>query len=291
MPAPSLAGLIRRAVPKASPLVARLPREQKQAQRIRRKIRVCAHDVASPRIDSTLEGVRIGQLSDIHVRGGVKPAGLHVAIELMNEQAPDFVVLTGDYVSFSSFPLPRLTSALKKLNRPAYATLGNHDHWSNPGKVRAALENAGITVLQNETAVVQAGRGKIHLVGVDDSVTRNHDPERAFAGVPEDATRIVLSHDPKSADFLHAYDPALILSGHTHGGQMFFKGLTPFVASAIGIKYLHGFFEVKGSVLYVTRGLGASVPVRYRAPWEIAVLTLRSAAANYVALPGSPVAA
>lgn len=234
------------------------------------------HEVVSPRIHPSLDGLRIGQISDIHVRTGVKPRQLHAAVEMLNTVKPDLVVLTGDYVCISARPLPQLTTALKELEAPAYATLGNHDHWCSAGKVRLALERAGVDVLANEHRALRAGSGKLHLVGVDDSITGNHDPEAAFAGIPENATRVVLSHDPRSADFLHPYQPALILSGHTHGGQVYFKKITPFLSKKAGIKYLHGFFHVEGSVLYVNRGLGASFPLRYRAPMEVAVLTLRS---------------
>ena len=146
--------------------------------------------------------------------------------------------------------------------------------------VRRALADSGVEVLTNEHRVIDAGDEKLHLVGVDDSVTRHDDPEAAFRGVPPDATTVVLSHDPKSADRLSKWNPALILSGHTHGGQLYFDKLTPFMAARVGAKYLSGFFEVNGSLLYVTRGLGASVPVRFRAPTEIALLTLRSAASR-----------
>jgi uncharacterized protein len=254
---------------------------RRRARRIRLP-ELCSHDVVSHRIAPALDGVRIGQLSDIHVRGGVKPRRLEAAVEMMNALRPDFVVLTGDYVCMSARPVPQLTTVLKKLQVPAYATLGNHDHWSGADKVTAALEKAGVDVLMNE-------HRKVHLVGIDDSVTKHHDPRKAFAGVPADATRIVLSHDPKSADFLHHWKPALILSGHTHGGQVFFRKLTPFISERIGIKYLSGFFEVKGSILYVTRGLGASLPIRFRAPMEVAHLTLRSALS--LAAPSEIVAA
>lgn len=239
---------------------------------------LCDHEVASPRIHPGLDGVRIGQLSDIHVRGGVRPRRLEQAVEQMNQLRPDFVVLTGDYVCVSGFPLPSLTRALQALQMPAFATLGNHDHWCGAGKVRAALENAGIDVVLNEHRELRIRGTPLHLVGVDDSVTRHHDPAKAFEGVPEGATRIVLSHDPKSAEFLWRYNPALVLSGHTHGGQVYFDKLTPYISERIGVRYLAGFFEIHGSVLYVNRGLGAAVPVRFRAPTEVAHLTLRSTA-------------
>jgi predicted MPP superfamily phosphohydrolase len=237
---------------------------------------LCLHEVSSPRIEPELDGVRIGQLSDIHVRTGVKPRALHQAVEILNALKPHFVVLTGDYVCLSARPLPALTEALKELTVPAYATLGNHDHWTDSRRVRHALAKAHVDVLMNEHRRVQISRARLYLVGIDDSVTRHHDPERAFKGVPVHETRVVLSHDPRSADFLHHYRPALILSGHTHGGQIYFKRLTPFLSRRVGNKYLSGFFDVHGSVLYVTRGLGASLPVRFRSPREIAQLTLRS---------------
>ncbi len=82
-------------------------------------------DISSPRIQPELDGVRIGQLSDIHVRTGVKPRALHAGVEMLNALKPDFVVLTGDYVCLSVRSLPLLTEALKKLEIPTYATLGN----------------------------------------------------------------------------------------------------------------------------------------------------------------------
>jgi predicted MPP superfamily phosphohydrolase len=241
------------------------------------------HSVASSRISPELDGLKIAHLSDIHVRAGVRPRRLEAAVEMVNAQKPDLVALTGDYVCISNRPLPALTEALRALKVPAYATLGNHDHWSGARAVEKALQKAGVDVLRNQSRAVQTARGLVHLVGIDDSVTRHHDPERAFAGVPPSATTIALSHDPNSADFLHPYGPALILSGHTHGGQLFFRRLTPFLTSKMGVKYLAGFFDVNGSMLYVNRGLGAALPLRYRTPMEVALLTLRAKATNSLA--------
>ncbi|MBI3183338.1 MAG: metallophosphoesterase [Myxococcales bacterium] len=251
---------------------------KRRTGRAPRPPQLCAHEVVSDRVAPELDGLRIGQLSDIHLRTGVKPRRLLQAVEMMNQLRPDLVVLTGDYVCISPRPLPALTEALGRLEVPAYATLGNHDHWSGARRVRSALADAGVEVLTNEHRAVRVVGGTLHLVGVDDSVTRHHDAKAAFLGVPEGATKVVLSHDPMSADFLHPFRPALILSGHTHGGQVYFRRLTPFMAGKIGVKYLSGFFEVEGALLYVSRGLGATLPVRFRAPAEVACLTLRSAA-------------
>jgi predicted MPP superfamily phosphohydrolase len=248
------------------------------------------HDVVSERIHPGLDGVRIGHLSDIHVRTGVKPRRLEQAVDQLNEAAPDFVVLTGDYVCFSPRPLPALTSALRRLRVPAFATLGNHDHWSGADQVRRALSRAGIQVLTNEHRMLSVRGEALHLVGLDDPVTRKSDPVRAFHGLPASGTRIVLSHCPAFADRLTDFSPALILSGHTHGGQLFIKKVTPYVSARLGMKYLAGFFDVEGAVLYVSRGLGASVPVRFRAPSEVSLLTLRSAARALLPASASAVA-
>jgi uncharacterized protein len=234
------------------------------------------HQVPSPRIHRTLDGVRIGQLSDLHVRTGIRPRRLHAAVEALNALRPDLVVLTGDYVCFSPRPLPLLTEALRELRVPTFATLGNHDHYSGAAQVTRALERAGVDVLRNESRALALRCGRLHLVGIDDSVTGHHDPDRAFCGVPEDATRVVLAHDPALADHLAGYRPALICSGHTHGGQIYFRRLTPYLSSRIGLKYLAGFFELDGAVLFVNRGMGASVPLRFGAPIEMAQLTLRA---------------
>ncbi len=234
------------------------------------------HEVSSARIHPSLEGLRIVHVSDIHVRTGVRPRALHRAVELINSLEPDLILLTGDYVCFSPRPVRQLTDAFCHLEAPAFATLGNHDHWSGADAVRDALERAGVDVLVNEHRAVGFGDARVHLIGVDDSITGHHDPERAFDGVPKDATRVVLAHDPGFADSLAPWRPALVLSGHTHGGQIYLRGLTPYVSRRLGVKYLAGFFEVDGAVLYVNRGLGASVPVRLGAPSEIAHLTLRS---------------
>jgi len=250
------------------------------ARRPPRSPRLCRHEALSPRILPGADGVRIGQISDVHARAGVRPRRLEHAVRMMNALRPDFVVLTGDYVCVTARPAALLTLALSRLEVPAYAILGNHDHWSGAGQVASALERAGVDVLRNEHRAVPTALGSLFLVGVDDSVTGHQDPERAFRGVPPEATCVVLSHDPRSVSFLAAYRPALILSGHTHGGQVVLPRVTPFMAARIGYRHLAGLYEVDGALLYVSRGLGAALPLRFRSPPEVAELTLRAAAAR-----------
>ena len=235
------------------------------------------HAITSHRVAPGLDGVRVGHLSDLHVRGGVHPRTLHAAVERLNALAPDVVLLTGDYVCLSAGPLPRLTEALRRLRSPAWAVLGNHDHWAGAHRVHRALEAAGVEVLRNEHREVSIRGAALHLVGVDDPVTGRADAPRAFSGVPRGATSLCLAHAPRALAAVAPHRPALVVCGHTHGGQVYVRGLTPWLSARMGMPHLAGLFQVDGAWLYVSRGLGAAVPVRLGAPREFACLVLRSA--------------
>lgn len=239
-------------------------------------LNVLHHEVSTARLQAPFDGLRVGHLSDIHVRTGKTPHRLHQAVEWLNRMKPDFVALTGDYICYSTRPLPALTEALKSLRVPALATLGNHDHWQDARKVRRALEAAGVDVLANEHRALKVRGEPLSVVGVDDPVTKKANPQRAFAGLHGQPGAVVLSHCPTPAEMLSHFEPALILSGHTHGGQMYFERFTPWLFEKAGIRYLSGFFDVRGTCLYVSRGLGESLPFRFRAPAEATIFTLRS---------------
>jgi predicted MPP superfamily phosphohydrolase len=242
------------------------------------RIRLEEHEARSPLVDARHDGVRLVHLSDIHAAGPLRPRRLHRAVELANALRPHAVLLTGDYVCASARPAALIADALGRLEVPAWATLGNHDHWSGAARVAAALESAGVRVLRNAHDALLLQGAPLHLIGVDDHRTGHADPEAAFAGVGPAGTRVVLTHDPNAADALAGRGAALVLAGHTHGGQIRLPGVTAGIARRIGIKYLSGFFELGPTLLYVNRGLGAAVPLRIAAPMEVALLTLRRAA-------------
>ena len=112
----------------------------------------------------------------------------------------------------------------------------------------------GYTVLRNEHRTRDHRGGLLHVVGIDDPVTRRHDVERAFGGVPDGGTRLVLCHCPEQVDAIAARGAHLVLSGHTHGGQINLRGLTDRVLRNMGRRYLAGFYEVDRTRLYVSPG-------------------------------------
>lgn len=233
------------------------------------------HEVSSRLVHPSHDGVRLAHLSDLHVSADVRPRRLLRMVELVNERRPDFALLTGDYVNVTVRALPRLIEALSRLAVPAWGVLGNHDHWADAERVESALARSGICVLRNASATFELRGAPLHLVGIDDHRTGHADAEAAFHGVPAHGTRLVITHDPNAADALRGRGAALVLAGHTHGGQIRLPRLTEGIARRIGVKYLAGFFPVGEGWLYVNRGLGAAVPVRWAAPMEIAFMTLR----------------
>jgi predicted MPP superfamily phosphohydrolase len=234
-------------------------------------------EVASSRIDPRHDGVTIAHLTDLHVKGARTTRRLKKAIQILNRLQPDLVALTGDYVRYSKEAFEHLPDALRTLEVRSFATLGNHDHWLDAEGVTAALHLAGIDVLSNEHRTLDLRGAPFHVVGIDDRVTRHDDADRAFSGVPAEGTRLVLSHIPDVADEIGHHGGALVLSGHTHGMQVNVPPLSAPLYRGIGRhRYLRGFFRIGGQVLYVSNGIGASVPIRIASPTEVAVFVLRS---------------
>jgi predicted MPP superfamily phosphohydrolase len=238
---------------------------------------VSRHTVAVPGLPPALHGLTVAHLSDFHVQRMVRPRHLDRAVELVNELRPELCFFTGDYVCFHPGAIPRLGRSLAALDLPAapIATLGNHDHWCDAPGIRRTLERIGIRVLQNEHAVIEVRGERLCVVGVDDSRTGHHDPARAFAGAPRLPT-FALTHDPRAVDLIRPHGPLLLLAGHTHGGQVKLGDgrIVRRVAARYGQRYLEGLFPLPELTLFVNRGLGAALPVRFRTPPEVALLTL-----------------
>ena len=235
-------------------------------------------------LDPRHDGVRIAQLSDIHVGNLTPRAHVRAAIDAANVAAADLIVLTGDYVCWKREEVAQAEEQLAGLEAPrVLAVLGNHDYFVNGGGVRRALEKNGYEVLRNQTTVANVRGAPLAIVGVDDPVTRHDDLDLAFAGAPTGVTRVVLCHAPDRGPKIAERGADLVLSGHTHGGQMYVKGITDRIMKKIGLNYRRGMYEVgtaQKAQLYVTPGVGFSGVTRRFGEGthaEVAVLTLRAA--------------
>jgi uncharacterized protein len=257
-------------------------------------------------LPEALEGTRLVQLSDLHYDGlRLSDELLAEAIATTNQANPDLVVLTGDYITDSTAPIESLARSLQNLQSPlgTYAILGNHDHY-RPGfqaTVTQALTQVGIHVLWNQIAYPWGA--EFPIVGLADAWSREFDPAPVFAKVPPTTPRLVLSHNPDTAELLQAWRVDLQLSGHTHGGQVVVPGLgavagwldrgrvylssrfrhLPFGCRQQIVRHWEwseGFHTIGNNQLYVNRGLGTYAPGRLFCPPEVTIITL-------VAKPGS----
>ena len=244
--------------------------------------RVSEHEVRVRDLDPRHDGVRIAQLSDIHVGALTPHAHIRSAIDAANAAKPDVIVLTGDYVCWRRNEVPLVGEQLGGLEAPrVLAVLGNHDYFVWGAGVAAQLESHGYEVLKNQTTVASVRGAPLAMVGVDDPVTKHDDLDAAFAGVPAKASKVVLCHAPDRGPALARRGADLVLSGHTHGGQIYIKGVTDRIMKKIGLNYRRGMYSIGDrTTLYVTPGVGFS-GIRRRVgegtAAEVAVLTLRAA--------------
>jgi uncharacterized protein len=232
-----------------------------------------------------LDGVRLGVLSDLHA--GVPHAGLDAiarAVERLNEERPDVMLLLGDFLDahpvWGGRLAPELVATeLRKLEAPlgTFAVLGNHD-WKVAGdRMWTALASERITVLENRSVDLHTGRGRFYVAGLADLRRRRADLPGTLAEVPAGEPVVLLAHDPDVFPFVPER-VALTLSGHTHGGQLAIPVLRRVaIPSRYGERYARGHVVEHGRHLYVTSGLGTSgLPVRLLAPPEVVVLELRA---------------
>ena len=203
-------------------------------------------------------------------------------IDRMNAERGDLVLLLGDYVSTrrlaTGFIDPHDTvPILGRLEAPmgVYAVLGNHDWWWNGPEMRRLLTDQGITVLEDAAERVEAGQQSLWIAGLSDPVTQAYDLKTTLDRTDRSAPLLLLAHTPDIFTDVPA-EVALTLAGHTHGGQVDLPFLGRMVVpSRFGERFAYGLIEEAERRLYVTSGIGtAIIPVRFRVPPEIAVITL-----------------
>ncbi|ABS25399.1 metallophosphoesterase [Anaeromyxobacter sp. Fw109-5] len=234
-----------------------------------------------PGLDPAHHGLRVAQLSDLHVGPRTPDHVVRAAIDEANAFSPDLVVLTGDYLSHSKRELEAMRALLGGLTAPTIAVLGNHDVWVDPRGAAAALRGHGYEVLENAWTSIRLRGAPFQVVGVGDHLTDRDDVRRAVRGLTGGPTPLVLAHGPRTARALERLGrPSLCLSGHTHGGQINIPIFTPLLlATVIREPYLRGRYALDGGVqLYVNRGIGMSgIRVRVNSPAEVTLATLQRA--------------
>ena len=260
-----------------------------------RALRVTRLDVPIAGLSSEFEGYTLAVLADPHHGWPWSTAHMQRAVALAREAAPDLVALLGDYgLSFkqwrggSRWFYHRTMSALAPVLRslPArdgtIAILGNHDHYYDAGAVTSWLRSLGIRVLVNDRVVIARGGARLAVSGVDDAREGAVDPYGALAGLPEVIPRIMLAHNPDAVlELAPETRVDLVLSGHTHGGQVVLPGYGAPVrfSEVCGRRTASGWVPNRRARLFVSTGLGVQVPLRIGSVPEVVIIRLRREAA------------
>ncbi len=228
-------------------------------------------------LPGAFEGFRVAQVSDVHHSGMVPVEEVRRVVELANAARPDLVALTGDYTTKRAGFIEPCAEVLGELRAPegVWAVLGNHDHYTDAELTTRALKRRGIEVLANANTELRRGGESLRLAGVDDLGWGKADLGRALRGIEEGRASLLLSHEPLVFDMPKARGVSLVLSGHTHGGQVCLPIVGAPARLFAPLKYLRGLYEQEGSRLYVSRGTGMiGLPVRIGARPEVALLRL-----------------
>ena len=237
-------------------------------------------EVAIKNLPNEFDGFRVVQLTDIHVGPILKRDYVQRITDKTNLLQPDLIAITGDFVDGSVANLAQEFEPLCDLHAPygVYAVTGNHEYYSGAAEWIEALSKLNIKFLNNENDIIEKDGAEIAIAGIPDRRAQNYgfekpDHEKALSGLP-DIPRILLSHEPPVANEHPQAD--LLLTGHTHGGTMFF--LKPLIARFNG-GYVSGKYELGDMTLYVSNGSGiwSGFSCRVGVPSEITLFVLKGA--------------
>jgi predicted MPP superfamily phosphohydrolase len=244
-------------------------------------VRVDRQTLPLPHLPAALAGTRVAFLTDLH-HGPFTPLDYVAAVVRTTlDLQPDLVLLGGDYSHRDGQYIRPCFEVLSALKAPlgVFGVLGNHDYWHGLRETREGMAAAGVGELTNAGVWVGRGGYRFRVGGVDDLWAGRVDVPGALGDATAGDACLLVSHNPDVAETLRDPRVGLVLSGHTHGGQVVFPGgRAPFVPSGYGQKYLRGLVRAPATRVYVSRGLGTSgLPVRFCSRPEINVVTLEPA--------------
>lgn len=242
-------------------------------------IEVNSLQLTLPHLASEFNGYRIVQISDIHRDRWMTPQRLGRIVNLVNQQKPDLVAITGDLIT-RHLPqlIPSLGVPLAKLTPKdkTVAVLGNHDHANNIQAILQVLTQSGVYPLNNDVYTIQRGSAMLYIAGVDDVGVGKDRLDLVMQQLPDEGEAILLAHEPDFANISAAtkrFD--LQLSGHSHGGQVRLPFFKPLILPPLGERYYWGKYQIGNMLLYTNRGLGMTgLHLRFFARPEITVFTL-----------------
>lgn len=223
---------------------------------------------------------KIAVAADLHIGSAYYPLSrLDAEVEAINNEKPDLILLAGDFMAHHKGRAGNVApeAIAEKLGRlkardGVFAVLGNHDWWYDSQMVIDALQKQGIRMVDEKFVKIE---GRFYLMGVDDFLEGNPQPESIAAQIPGDLPIVALTHNPDIFPRV-PQNVALTIAGHTHGGQVYFPFIGRLIVpSEYGERYAAGLVEEKGHHLFVSTGVGTSIlPVRFLVPPEVSILEI-----------------
>jgi uncharacterized protein len=229
-------------------------------------------------LPGAFDGFRIAQITDVHHSRIVTIEEVQRVVELATAAKPDLIALTGDYTTSYRRYIEPCAEALGALSAPegVWAVLGNHDHYTDPQLTVRAFKRHRISVLENANTVIRRGSDVLQLAGIGDWTWNRSDWARSLYGIDKRRPSVMLSHQPVVIDLPETTGISLILSGHTHGGQVSLPLIGAPLRFGRDFRYVRGLYQKNGTQLYVSPGTGViGLPVRFGVRPEISILKLK----------------
>jgi predicted MPP superfamily phosphohydrolase len=243
------------------------------------------HEIGFPirNLPRSFDGYRIAQITDMHA-GETPLPYLRSVLDRVKQLQPDLLAVTGDLTHHDPAQVEPICRLLSTFNIPVLVSYGNHEYGIHRGDETACAELAdlmqttlkrfGLTLLRNSTAAIEHPDGPLVFAGLDDLWFGDYQPAATFANIRRDGPIIALSHNPDTSVELDPLQPDLILSGHTHGGQVRIPLLGPLYLNVFNRHHDQGLFHLKNSRLYVCRGIGYIHRIRFNCRPEIPIFRL-----------------
>ena len=248
------------------------------------------HRIPVRNLSKPFAGLKVAQLSDLHCGHQLPQAYLDETIDLTMKQEPDLIVVTGDFIHKGYRHVDAAAEAVSRLKAPlgVYAVLGNHDFSVRNAlgfrryrglhrAVADALAGRGVRVLRNETVRLEREGAGLFLSGLDDLWSRECNPDAALSGLCPETPRVVLAHNPQTLHLMGEHRCDLMLSGHTHGGQIDWPGLGRFTLGKRAKRLAAGLYQHEDKHIYVNKGVGFGFRFRFGVRPEVALLELHPA--------------
>jgi len=244
----------------------------------RTRVEINRYRIPVDGLPASFHGFTLAHLTDLHLGPLVSASFVAGVVERINRLRADMIVCTGDYVRARDTreEIDRVWPLLAGLQaaQGTCSVLGNHDHWADFARSRYWLERTGQDI-RHKCRIIRRGPDRLFVAGAGDLWEDRLGIDQAFAGTDEGACRVLLAHNPDTVDTPFTTPVSLVVSGHTHGGQVVVPGVGPPVLPVRNKAYASGLIETPKTRLFISRGIGWSIlPVRFNCAPEIALLEL-----------------